>query len=91
MENKTGIFLAQMGAAFRLGQMSPSTLKTVPRSTSEVLQGIKELAGEEVTRAKCGLADESPLTGKPSGTGWSCGRSANGEFAAAVRQTVTLM
>lgn len=57
MENNTNISLAQMGETFCLGQISPSTLETVPRTTSAVLQGIKELAGKQVTTGtKYGLA-----------------------------------
>lgn len=57
MENDTSIFLAQMGETVCSGQISPSTLETVPRTTSAVLQGIKGLAGKQVTTgAKYGLA-----------------------------------
>lgn len=56
MENNANIFLAQMGKAFCLGQISASTLETVPRTTSEVLQGIKNLAKKEIAiGAKYGL------------------------------------
>lgn len=52
-ENNANIFLAQIGKAFCLGRISPSALETVPRTTSEVLQGVKELSGKG---AKYGLA-----------------------------------
>lgn len=55
MENNANIFLAQMGRAFCLGQISPSILETVPRTTSDALQGKKELAGKgQTTGAKYG-------------------------------------
>lgn len=50
MENNANAFLAQMGKAFCSRQISPSTLKTVPSTISEVLQGIKELAGKGITQ-----------------------------------------
>lgn len=49
MGNNANIFLAQKGKTFCLGQISASTLKTVPRTTSEVLQGMIELAGKGLT------------------------------------------
>ena len=62
--NSANIFLEQMGRAFCLGQSSPSILEIVPRTKSEVLQGIKELAGKGITTgAKYGLTVSSPLKG----------------------------
>lgn len=57
MGNNANIFLAQMGQAFCSGQFSANTLKTVPRTTSEVLQGMTELARKGITTgANYGLA-----------------------------------
>lgn len=67
MGNNANIFLAQMGQAFCSGQISASTLKTVPRTTPGVLQGMTELAGKGITTgANYGLADHLWGT-KPQG------------------------
>jgi len=85
MGNNTNIFLAQMGRAFCLRQISPSILETVPRTTLEGLQGITELAGKGITtRAKYGPAGSSPLKGNQVVTAMILWAKRYGEFAWAV-------
>lgn len=81
MGNNANIFLEQTGRAFCLGQISPSILETVRRTTSEVLQGIKELAGKGITTgAKYGLAGSSPLKGNQAVWLRSCGQNTMGNL-----------